>query len=78
MNIEVYESLNQGERRLVDWQYNHSSGFVTALMQLFCRSDDANFARLALGFPEEAVAIKAYKTEPSYWPDLEKRLGLEG
>ena len=78
MNQKVYKSLNQGERRLVDWQYNHSSGFVTALMQLICRADDANLLRLNLGFPEETAAIMAYRYEPDYWPDLQKRLGLEG
>lgn len=73
---DAYKALGIGERRLVDWQYHRSSHFVTQLCELLCRADGENFARLAAAFPEEADAIRRYKVEADYWPNLERRLGL--
>lgn len=59
--IMVGSDFTEGEKRLLQWQFRRASGFVTALMEVMARADHDNLDRLALGFPEEAAAMRAWK-----------------
>ncbi len=57
----------------VRWQYGMYGDFFTALFQLLARADEINFAKLALGFPAEAEAVRQWRET-----DLAERLRKAG
>ena len=73
---EVWSQLSDGERHLVEWQYNFSGGFNKQLFELIAKADNSNKMRLSMGFPSEVAAFVAYQTEQGWWLGLVKRLGL--
>lgn len=64
--------MNEGERRLCDYQYERLGGFYTSLFEAISRADYINLAKLKLGFPEEVVAFMKFNSEPGYWEVLEE------
>ena len=76
-NIEEWEGLSQGERRLVEWQFGLSGSFVTQLFMLIARADSGNRIRLSLAFPDEVIAYQRFAGEDAYWTGLCERLGIE-
>lgn len=65
--------LNDGEKLLYEFKNSMTGSFFTHLFNALFVADTHNFARLAMGFPEEANAVKCFMTEPGYWEKLEKR-----
>ena len=64
--------MNEGERKLVEFQYGMSGSFYTKFFEAAFNADGYNLARLGVGFPEEIEAVKRFRGEPNYWQDLEK------
>ena len=62
--------MNAGEGRLCDYFANRSGSFFRALFDAALKADSFNLAKLALGFPEEADAVKRYQQEEGYWDRL--------
>jgi hypothetical protein len=73
-NEEIYDQLTEGERHLVQWQYDFAGGFTKALWTALTIADRNNLARLALGFPDDVEAYKKFSREAGWWPALQKRL----
>ena len=46
--------------------------FSTALMNLFCKANTSNKARLAAAFPEYAEAYRLWFYRPKGWNDIKK------
>lgn len=76
MNVAEWEKLDVGERFVVEWQYRMAGGFMAALAEAMCRADEKNLIRLGAGFPEEMAAFWKFRTEPHWWPDLQRRLEM--
>lgn len=77
MNHEVYMSLNDGERALVEWQYRMAGGFTTSLFELMSQADNSNLNRLSRAFPEHVAAFRDYAHERNWWTDLRNRLDMK-
>ena len=45
-----------------DWQYKKLKHFYTDLFELMSRADDENMLRLALAFPQHALAYQQWRT----------------
>lgn len=73
-NVEFLNSLNEGERSLVNWQYNMMGGFESALWDAIKRADEGNLARLALGFPEHVEAYINYASVNGWWTSFQRQL----
>ena len=65
--------LNDGEKHLVEFQKDMSGSFFTTLFNALFLADGPNMARMALGFPEETLAVQRFKNEDGYWQDLQER-----
>lgn len=49
-------------RHVFDWQHNGVRHFYTELLNLMCRADEQNMLRLALAFPQHALAFHQWRT----------------
>ena len=58
--------LNEGERHLFEYLHQMSGGFMHGLIDTMMHADQFNLARLKMGFPEEAEAVRRYKNEDNY------------
>lgn len=59
------QNLNNGERRCVMWQFPGvcpMGDFFTALWEALKRADSENLNRLSLGFPEDAQALRDFRS----------------
>ncbi len=59
--------MNDGERKLVEFQLGMSGSFYTYLFKAMFKADSVNTIRLAKGFPEEVEAVRRYQNEDGYW-----------
>ncbi len=73
-NADVYDELDEGERHLVDWQYNMTGGFYAALWKAMTIADGQNLSRIGIGFPLEVRAYENFSRVPGWWPELQARL----
>lgn len=69
--------MNQGERKLCEWQFHMSGSFFTGLFELLGKADSINMMRLEAGFPEEAIAMNRFKNEEGYWQKLQEEFKNE-
>lgn len=74
--IPNLESLNKGERFIVDWQYRLAGDFAAALAEAIVRADIHNLGRLAKGFPDEVDAYLCYTREADWWQEVQKKAGI--
>ena len=63
--------MNQGERRLCEFQYGMSGGFTEKLFRAIFHADGDNQFKLKKGFPEEVEAVERFQTESGYWEKLD-------
>lgn len=66
--------VTQAELDLYLWQETSNDNFTSKLYTLIAKADNANRAKLALGFPEEVEAMTRFQKEEGYWEDLKKRI----
>ena len=64
--------MNEGERKLCEWQYELSGSFYSSLFKTMSCADSMNLSRLEMGFPEEVEAFKRFRNESGYWESLQK------
>ena len=64
--------MNEGERKLCEWQYELSGSFYSTLFKAMSCADYMNLSRLEMGFPEEVEAFKRFSNESGYWESLQK------
>lgn len=64
--------MNEGERKLCEWQYELSGSFYSSLFKAMSCADSINLARLEMGFPEEVEAFRRFCNESGYWKSLQK------
>ena len=77
MNIKELEKLDIGVRRLVDWQFSRSGGFVKTLFELIAIADDDNKELLKKGFPLEVEAHENFSLKIGWWEELCKKLNVD-
>jgi hypothetical protein len=58
--LRRHPEINDGERRLLEWQYGCASDFYGRLMSAISYADEDNLARIELGFPKEAQAYRDF------------------
>jgi len=76
IHIPNFNSLTEGEKFIVKWQYNMLGSFESALVSVIQRADIINLSRLILGFPEEVEAFLSFGTIKEWWPEVQKRAGI--
>ena len=76
VNIPNYDSLDDIEKELIDWQYRLCGDFRQALWEAICRADDNNLARLRLGFPNQVDGYIRYTRESEYWARVQEKAGV--
>ncbi len=76
MNIPNYNSLDDVERELIDWQYSLCGDFRKALWEAICRADDGNLERLRFGFPNQVEGYIRYTREFGYWSKVQAKAGV--
>lgn len=76
MNIPNYDSLNDVERELIDWQYRLCGDFRKALWEAICRADDDNLEKLRLGFPNQVEGYIRYTRISGYWSNVQAKAGV--
>ena len=64
--------LNQGEVRLIDFQHQRTGSFFTHLFEALFVADGPNREKLAMGFPEEAEAVRKWQNVSGYAQIIEK------
>lgn len=57
-----FDSLNEFEQIIVQWQYRLYGKFHTALFEAIIAADEPNLAKLERGFPKEVHAFRLWKT----------------
>jgi len=62
-----------GERRYLKFQFEMVGGFWTTMFNAMNRADPDNLERLALAFPEEVAALRAWREG-----DLARRFEMAG
>jgi hypothetical protein len=75
----MFDGLTKGESFVFEWQYRYAGDFGRTLAMAFSLADTGNFARLSLGFPEEAEAMHNYMSTGGWWSELQTKcikLGL--
>ena len=55
-------TLSLTERIILQWQWKLYGGFYTALLAAIAIADEENLERLARGFNDEVVAVRAWQT----------------
>jgi len=68
--------MNEGERKLCEWQYEMTGSFYTTLFKAMSSADSFNLARLAIGFPEEVNSLQRFRNEEGYWESLQKEFKI--
>jgi len=63
-------NMNNGEKKLCEWQAGMTGDFYTMLINAAMRADTGNAAKLTAGFPELMEAINSYKNESGYYQKL--------
>lgn len=59
---EVSKALiREAVEKVYFWQYNYTECFSNKLLDLFPKADLINFGRLALGFPQLALAFELWR-----------------
>jgi hypothetical protein len=58
--LRHHPEINDGERRLIEWQFRCASDFYGRLMAAISYADSDNLDRIAKGFPEEAQAYRDF------------------
>lgn len=73
-----YKPAFYAVRELYYSQYNHSdnTNFHSQLYSLFQKADPENWAKLAVGFPEEAAALSLWSRAGNNGDDLFREYGL--
>ena len=61
---------NAGEQSLYNRNCGIQGGFETALWDALERADSTNLDALAKGFPEHVAALRNYRHQLGYWPNL--------
>jgi len=64
--------LNDGERKLVEFQLGLSGSFYKSFFDAAFKADGENLIRLEVGFPEEIQALRRYRGESGYWDRIRK------
>lgn len=77
MDSKIYQKLDQGTRRLVDWQYSRSGGFIKHLFLLIALADDDNRELIRKGFSLEVEAYENYAHKDGWWNSLCKQLKIK-
>lgn len=62
-----------GEKSVIKWQFHLHGDFKTALWDAIKRADENNLDRLAMGFPLEVEAFRAWA-----WGNLAGRIRASG
>lgn len=62
--------LNDGERKLVEFQLGMSGSFYKSFFDAAFKADETNLVRLSVGFPEEIQALRRYRGESGYWDKI--------
>jgi len=75
-NIPNFDSLTEGEKFIVKWQYHLLGSFFTALANAIATADRDNQYRLRKSFPEEVSAMIAFKEIDGYWSEVQKKAGI--
>jgi len=76
MNIPNYNSLDDVEKELIDWQYGLCGDFRKALWEAICRADDDNLTRLRIVFPNQVNGYIRYTQESGYWSKVQAKAGV--
>jgi len=63
--------MNEGEKRLCEFEYEMSGSFYTHLFNAIMKADGHNMTRLSLAFPEEVQAVNRFRNEDGYWEKLQ-------
>jgi len=63
-------AITEGEQSLYRHHYDSLGGFETALWDALERADSTNLDALAKGFPEHVAALRNFRHQPGYWPNL--------
>jgi len=72
--MKVFESLDRGTQRLIEWQYHCCGDFTRELFQIIARADPVNLERLRRGFPLEVEAFVNYSRVAGWWQAIEREL----
>jgi len=56
----------------IRWQYMHGDGFFDALLRAAEHADPENLARIELGFPEIARAVRSWKNVEGWAQEVER------
>ena len=59
--IMTSDRWTESEKWVLKAQLKRAGGFASALWQCFALADEANFAQLSLGFPEQAAAFLSWR-----------------
>lgn len=54
-------TYRQAVLHLYDWQFGDRAHFYTALFELLTKADEVNVTRLALAFPNHALAFERWR-----------------
>ena len=71
------QTVNEGERWLLMWQYRYPMGsFMRGMTEALTNADGSNLVKLYRAFPEHVTALMGYRTVEAYW-ELVKLHGPE-
>ena len=80
MDRKEYNKLDQGTKRLVDWQMGRTGAFWTLMFEAMNRADGQNLDRLQEAFPEEVLAYRSYsqgtEKDANWWRSLRQQLRI--
>ena len=69
-----FDSLTQGERFVVEWQYGMLGGFNRQLAILIGKADIINKDKLRLAFPDEVEGVSSFMNVDGWWQEVESKI----